>query len=87
MIVSGDVLIRGQRGQILRELGPGDFFGELAALDWGAGFGRSRTATVIAATECRLLVLDWVLVDELVHADDAFGETLDRAATARLAGS
>ena len=27
---------------------PGEFFGELAAVDWGAGFGRTRTATVSA---------------------------------------
>ena len=40
-------------------LGPGDFFGELAAIDWGAGFGRTRTATVVATQATRLLVLDW----------------------------
>ena len=72
-------------GASTRVMGPGEFFGELAALDWGAGFGRTRTATVLAATECRLLVLDWVLVNALVHADDAFGGTLERAASARLA--
>lgn len=85
VVLSGtvDVFVDGEH---VRELGAGEFFGELAALDWGAGFGRSRTASVIAATECRLLVLDWVLVNGLVHADDAFGETLERSASARLAG-
>jgi aromatic-L-amino-acid/L-tryptophan decarboxylase len=37
-------------------LGPGDFFGELAALDWGAGYGYSRLATVVAGSPLRLLV-------------------------------
>ena len=65
-------------------LGPGEFFGEIAALDWGAGFGRTRTATVVAAGECRLLMLDWVLVNELVRGDRAFGEALEDAAAARI---
>ena len=34
------------------ELGPGDFFGELAALDWGAGYGYVRTATVRRSSRC-----------------------------------
>ncbi len=34
----------------------GDFFGELAALDWDAGYGYSRTATVMATSYMRLLV-------------------------------
>ena len=36
MIVEGtvDVLVDGER---VATLGPGEFFGELAALDWGAG--------------------------------------------------
>src|SRR5206468_1972209 len=37
----------------VRSLGPGEFFGELAALDWGAGFGYSRLATVLAGTVLR----------------------------------
>jgi len=40
----------------VRSLGPGEFFGELAALDWGAGFGYSRLATVLAGSPLRLLV-------------------------------
>ena len=40
----------------VRSLGSGEFFGELAALDWGAGFGYSRLATVVAGSPLRLLV-------------------------------
>jgi aromatic-L-amino-acid/L-tryptophan decarboxylase len=45
----------------LAHLGPGDFFGELAALDWGASFGYPRLASVIATSPARLLVLPGAL--------------------------
>ena len=44
-------------GDHIRDMVPGEFFGELAALDWGAGFGYARSATVTARTPLRLLVL------------------------------
>ena len=36
-------------GERIARLGPGEFFGEIAALDWGAGFGYPRIAQVVAA--------------------------------------
>src|SRR5881275_2089626 len=45
VVVDGQVEVT-MNGDVVRLLGTGDFFGELAALDWGAGFGRTRTATV-----------------------------------------
>jgi CRP-like cAMP-binding protein len=66
-------------------LGAGEFFGELAALDWGAGFARTRSATVAATEQTRLLVLDWVLVNRLVKANAAFADSLERASRSRLA--
>ena len=51
---SAEVLIGGERQS---ELEGGDFFGELAALDWGAGYSYSRTATVRATSRMRLLVI------------------------------
>ena len=44
-------------GRARAPAGRGDFFGEVAALDWGSGFGYVRTATVVAVTDLRLLVL------------------------------
>jgi glutamate/tyrosine decarboxylase-like PLP-dependent enzyme len=51
---SAEVLIGGERRG---EVKGGDFFGELAALDWGAGYSYSRTATVRATSRMRLLVI------------------------------
>ena len=62
-----------------------ELFGELAAIDWGAGFGRTRSATVTATEPTRLLVLDWVLVNWLMQAAPAFGERLEKASRERLA--
>jgi hypothetical protein len=55
VIVEGtvDVIVDGERRA---ELGPGEFFGEIAALDWGAGFGYPRIAQVVATSPLRLLV-------------------------------
>ena len=51
IILSGTADVR-HKGQLLRELGTGDFFGEIALLDGGA-----RTATVTAKTAMKCLVL------------------------------
>ena len=41
----------------IRTAGPGDHFGELAARDWGGGYGYTRLATVRCAEPGRLLKL------------------------------
>jgi aromatic-L-amino-acid/L-tryptophan decarboxylase len=69
----------------VRTLGTGEFFGEVAAVDWGAGFGRTRTATVTATEATRLLVLDWRLVAALAVELPAFLDTLERVSKERLA--
>jgi aromatic-L-amino-acid/L-tryptophan decarboxylase len=43
--------------RLIRTLGPGDHFGELAARDWGGGYGYARLATVRCAEPGRLLKL------------------------------
>jgi hypothetical protein len=67
VILTGSVEIE-IADQRVAELGPGQFFGELAALDWGAGFGYVRTATVVARQDVRLLVLAPAVLDELMRA-------------------
>ena len=69
-VLSGELEVRTDAG-VVRTISDGDFFGELAALDWGAGFGYARTASVVARSPARLLVL----------APAAFGELIRKAPT------
>ena len=84
VILEGEVQVTVD-GDLLGKLGAGEFFGELAAIDWGAGFARTRTATVAATEPTRMLVLDWVLVNWLMKANPAFGDHLEQASRERLA--
>jgi hypothetical protein len=68
----------------IRELGPGEFFGELAALDWGSGFGYPRLATVVAASDVRLLRVPCEVLNELVRANLELERAIGRAAHERL---
>jgi CRP-like cAMP-binding protein len=70
----------------LANLGPGDFFGELAALDWGARFGYPRLASVIATSPARLLVLPSARFNTLVRDVTGFGDQIRRAVRERLPG-
>jgi hypothetical protein len=82
-ILSGEAAVRNDE-QTLRTLGPGDYFGELAALDWGAGFGYARTAHVVAVTSLRLLVLPASGLHELVRHAPEIDSRLRAIARRRL---
>lgn len=71
-------------GVVIRELGRGDFFGELAALDWGAGYGYTRLATVIATEPSRLLVVAPDVFNRLTAEVAPFGERISAAVSERL---
>jgi selenocysteine lyase/cysteine desulfurase len=71
----------------LRELGPGEFFGELAALDWGADYGYPRLATVIAATDLRLAKLTANTLRALMRDIPEIDARVREAANERLATS
>ncbi len=64
VILEGAVEVRASE-HVVATLGPGDFFGENAALDWGAGYGYARTASVVAAARTRLLAVQGAVLDEL----------------------
>jgi glutamate/tyrosine decarboxylase-like PLP-dependent enzyme len=85
LVLEGTAVVRTAERQ-LDDLGPGDFFGELAALDWGASFGYARLATVSATSAMRLLVLAnadlLVLMEEL----PSIAAQVSRAARDRLPG-
>jgi aromatic-L-amino-acid/L-tryptophan decarboxylase len=67
-------------------IGPGDFFGELAALDWGASFGYPRLATVTAVGPVRLLVIAAEPFNALVATSPAVASLIQQAIRQRLPG-
>jgi aromatic-L-amino-acid decarboxylase len=85
-IVAGTVRVYAEREEP-RELGPGEFFGEVAALDWGAGFGYARTATVVADSPLQLLVLSPAAVGDLIRRAPDVERRLRDAARQHLPGN
>ena len=83
VVLSGAVRVEGADATLGRLL-PGQFFGELAALDWGASFGRARSADVIADEPTRLLRMDWHLTDQLMKDAPGFAELIEQVARDRL---
>jgi aromatic-L-amino-acid/L-tryptophan decarboxylase len=54
-------------GRHIRDVPKGDFVGEIAALGWHAGYTYARTATVVATSPVRLLVIPGAIVPDLVR--------------------
>jgi glutamate/tyrosine decarboxylase-like PLP-dependent enzyme len=83
IVVSGryDVFIDARP---IRTLGPGDHFGELAARDWGGGYGYARLATVTCAQAGRLLRLTSEDFQWLVDTDPAVKAELANIVAQRL---
>jgi aromatic-L-amino-acid/L-tryptophan decarboxylase len=67
-----------------RDLGPGEFFGELTALDWGSGFTYPRLATVRATSPLRLLVFPDGSLSELVRRYPSVDRQVRAAVAERL---
>jgi len=55
-------------------------------IGWGAGFGYARTASVVAKSPLRLLVLPASALDELLRRARDLDRRLRAAARERLAG-
>ena len=72
-------------GEQIAELGPGDFFGELAALDWDAGYAYARAITVRATARLRLLVLSPAALEEIMRLDAGLSDRVERGARRHLA--
>ena len=71
-------------GQQARELGRGDFFGELRALEWGAGYAYPRLASVLASSPLRLLVFPEGVLAQLVERYPALDRVIREAVAERL---
>jgi CRP-like cAMP-binding protein len=69
-----------QNGERIATMGPGEFLGELAVL----GDGARRTATVIALSDLRGIVLTAHFMREMHDRMPSVGERIDDTATARL---
>ena len=74
-----------RRGPSTRS-GAGDFFGEIAALEWAAGYAYPRLATVVASNRCALLVFPDGALNELVREFPALDAVI-RTARARASAA
>jgi aromatic-L-amino-acid/L-tryptophan decarboxylase len=68
----------------IRTLGPGDHFGELAARDWGGGYGYTRLATVRCAEPGQVLRLTSKDFQWLVDTEPAIQPELAKILAERL---
>jgi hypothetical protein len=82
LLLEGEADVYSQ-GRHLTTMHAGDFFGELAALDWGATFGYPRLATVEASTDLVLLVLSDAELAELMGSAPAVDRRIRAAAAVR----
>jgi aromatic-L-amino-acid/L-tryptophan decarboxylase len=70
--------------RLIRTLGPGEHFGELAARDWGGGYGYTRLATVRCAEPGQLLRLSDADFQWLVATQPAVRAELAKILAERL---
>ena len=70
--------------RLIRTLGPGDHFGELAARDWGGGYGYARLATVRCAEPGRLIRLASTDLEWLTSTEPAVKARLTATLADRL---
>lgn len=70
-------------GREVAQLHAGDFFGEMAAVDWGAGYGSPRMATVAALEDCRLFAVPGAILNRAMRSSPALRRRIERTAAIR----
>src|SRR3954468_21897381 len=80
-VIAGGSAVAPAGDRTLRELGPGDFFGEVGIIE-----RRRRTATVTTTSPSKLLVLFGAEFRQLQEAQPALAGRIEAAMRARLAG-
>lgn len=78
VVLSGKADVK-RAGKPVRTMGPGDFFGEIALIDQGP-----RSATVVATTPMRCLVLGPSQFQDVLHQNGDIARQLLYAVTKRL---
>jgi aromatic-L-amino-acid/L-tryptophan decarboxylase len=68
VVLEGEVSVR-RDGVVVGRLGPGDFFGEIAASDWGSGYGYVRTADVNADSDTAVLLVAAEVLSSLMASE------------------
>jgi len=80
LVLEGRLSVRVDAAEV-NALTPGDYLGEIAAIDWGRDFSYGRTATVVATEPSRVLALPAAALRELM----AEAPEVDRAIRATAA--
>ena len=71
-------------GSVVGRLGTGDFFGEIAASDWGSGYGYIRTADINADSDTTVLLVPAEALLTVMASEPGFGARVRSARAERL---
>jgi CRP-like cAMP-binding protein len=83
LVLDGRLSVRVDAAEV-NSLGPGDYLGEIAAIDWGRDFSYGRTATVVAIEPSRVLALPAAALRELMAEAPEVDRAIRATAAARL---
>jgi aromatic-L-amino-acid decarboxylase len=83
VVVDGTVDVR-VGDDVVSTMRQGEHFGEIAALEWGAGFAHSRAATVVARDDAQLRVIEPDALSALLERFPRLDAELRRSAGERL---
>jgi hypothetical protein len=83
LVLEGRLSVRVDAAEV-NALGPGDYLGEIAAIDWGRDFSYGRTATVVAAEASRVLALPAATLRDLMTEAPEVDRAIRATAARRL---